>query len=297
MVAMIRKIGLWPPAIRVVGGLSLGLGAALFVSAAEPPKGLVLHFNFDKADTAGTIPDGSGQNNNAKSTGARWTSTGKKGGGYELNPTNSCIRVANSPSLTVKQATFSTWFKILKSDSACRRILNRGQEGAFSLSVGGDPADANAQGKLTVRINGRQVAQSDNAVADGQWHSAAATFDGKELRLYVDGQLQKQVVPCAADAVPGSGDLTLGMAKAGAPPQAGGQSLDGVIDEVMVFNRALSADEVKAAVLAVDPNPGKPKFTKSQVAGRLRQLKLLYEEGLLTDEFYAEKVKECEAAD
>jgi hypothetical protein len=39
-----------------------------------------------------------------------------------------------------------------------------------------------------------------------------------------------------------------------------------------------------------------PKFTKQQVAGRLRQLKLLYEEGLLTDAFYGEKLAECEAA-
>lgn len=38
-----------------------------------------------------------------------------------------------------------------------------------------------------------------------------------------------------------------------------------------------------------------PKFTKRQVAGRLRQLKGLYEEWLLTDEFYARKVAECEA--
>ena len=40
----------------------------------------------------------------------------------------------------------------------------------------------------------------------------------------------------------------------------------------------------------------KPKFTKQQIAGRLRQLKLLFEEGLLTDDFYEVKVAECEAA-
>ncbi len=40
----------------------------------------------------------------------------------------------------------------------------------------------------------------------------------------------------------------------------------------------------------------KPKFTKQQVAGRLRQLRLLFEEDMLTDEFYLEKVAECEAA-
>jgi hypothetical protein len=40
----------------------------------------------------------------------------------------------------------------------------------------------------------------------------------------------------------------------------------------------------------------KGKFTKQQIEGRLRQLKWLYEEGLLTDEFYDVKVTECEAA-
>ncbi len=40
----------------------------------------------------------------------------------------------------------------------------------------------------------------------------------------------------------------------------------------------------------------KPKFTKQQIVGRLRELKRLYEEGLLTDTFYTVKVGECEAA-
>ena len=58
------------------------------------------------------------------------------------------------------------------------------------------------------------------------------------------------------------------------------------------------ADAVQAtpAAAASDAEKPKPKFTKQQVAGRLRQLKYLFEEGLLTDEFYAERVSECEAA-
>jgi hypothetical protein len=39
-----------------------------------------------------------------------------------------------------------------------------------------------------------------------------------------------------------------------------------------------------------------PRFTPNQVAGRLRQLKALFEEWLLTDQFYNEKVAECEAS-
>ncbi|MEA1950109.1 MAG: hypothetical protein U9N87_01905, partial [Planctomycetota bacterium] len=47
---------------------------------------------------------------------------------------------------------------------------------------------------------------------------------------------------------------------------------------------------------SASPPAGKPKFTKRQVAGRLRQLKNLYEEWLLTDDFYNRKVAECEDA-
>lgn len=49
-----------------------------------------------------------------------------------------------------------------------------------------------------------------------------------------------------------------------------------------------------AAPGTTGPEAPKPKFTKQQIAGRLRQLKLLYEEGLLTDEFYLAKVAECD---
>ncbi len=51
-----------------------------------------------------------------------------------------------------------------------------------------------------------------------------------------------------------------------------------------------------AAVPSSTSPAAKPKFTRQQIAGRLRQLKLLFEEGMLTDEFYNEKVAECETA-
>jgi hypothetical protein len=52
-----------------------------------------------------------------------------------------------------------------------------------------------------------------------------------------------------------------------------------------------------APTVASASAPGeKPKFSKQQVAGRLRRLKLLFEDGLFTEGFYDEKVAECEAA-
>ena len=54
--------------------------------------------------------------------------------------------------------------------------------------------------------------------------------------------------------------------------------------------------ETKPTVASADSETNKPKFTKQQVAGLLRQLKRLYEDDLLTDAFYDQKIAECEAA-
>ena len=49
-----------------------------------------------------------------------------------------------------------------------------------------------------------------------------------------------------------------------------------------------------AVVTTPDANALKPKITAQQIGGRLRQLKMLFEEGLLTDKFYDVKITECE---
>ena len=53
--------------------------------------------------------------------------------------------------------------------------------------------------------------------------------------------------------------------------------------------------EKKAAAATVKRTAGAAKFSKRQVAGRLRQLKMLYGDWFLTDSFYDRKVAECEA--
>jgi len=53
--------------------------------------------------------------------------------------------------------------------------------------------------------------------------------------------------------------------------------------------------EAKTPVAPPDKPPEKSKFTKQQVAQRVRQIKFLYEEGLITDAFHDRKMAECEA--
>jgi hypothetical protein len=62
-----------------------------------------------------------------------------------------------------------------------------------------------------------------------------------------------------------------------------------MLDEIVVFNRALSADDIKNVLASTQP-----KFTKQQVERRLAELKELLDRGLILQNFYDRKVKECE---
>jgi hypothetical protein len=79
-------------------------------------------------------------------------------------------------------------------------------------------------------------------------------------------------------------------------------SLDGLMDDAMIYNRALSDDEVQAlfksqgGVLGPKPAPPPPPPAGNQgkpsAADRLKQLKSLYDQGLINKEDYDRKSKE-----
>jgi len=56
-----------------------------------------------------------------------------------------------------------------------------------------------------------------------------------------------------------------------------------------------STTPANVSTASTKPTTEKSKFSKGSVAGRLRQLKRIYEDGLFTDKFYLAKVAECEA--
>ena len=72
-----------------------------------------------------------------------------------------------------------------------RGRLDRLPAAGSGLALAAGP-DAAQRGKLRFGSEG-QPCFSDTALTDGAWHHVAATCDGRQLRLFVDGQLQRQV--------------------------------------------------------------------------------------------------------
>ncbi|MBI5385060.1 MAG: hypothetical protein HZA90_10280 [Verrucomicrobia bacterium] len=86
-----------------------------------------------------------------------------------------------------------------------------------------------------------QGVDATNTVATGQFHHVAITYDGDYLRLYVDGKLNNQsptVKSPYTASIPAGIPFTIGSLTGGSWP------FNGIIDEVFLFERALSDAEI-----------------------------------------------------
>lgn len=262
------------------------------VKKVEFPTGLMMQLNFDQWEGGGNVTDRTGRGNNGRAFGgAKWIPVGKMAGGYEFNATNNYIRVTNSLTLNSKTATYALWLRTAKSLDVDRYIFEKQKDNGFALCIAGGSKNPADKGKLRFVVNNNECL-SDGTVADGAWHHAIAVYDGEKLKLYVDGEPQKQVTSWKGEIGSNTNILAIGMNCSNPTPQEKNTGFDGVMDDIMIFNQSINDEEAKAVLAST-----KPKFTKNQVARRIIELKELFDRGLLVQSFYERKVKECEVAE
>lgn len=231
--------------VKIAGGilgclLSL-LGLTALSYAAPPEEGLVLWFSFEKPPTGDTVKDLSGKGNDGQINGeVKWTPDGKYGGGMEFK--NGGIIVPNSESLTFEDAiTIALWIKSEDVPDAYRRLVTCGWGDKGSYILGIDNHWMNMAFAWDIINDGgtRFDANLDGLCIPGEWQFVTGTYDGEKLRLYVNGELK--VESSASGKINGAYDIEIGWGEA--PPGAG--PFVGVMDEVRIYNRALSEEEIK----------------------------------------------------
>ncbi|MCX6906506.1 MAG: alpha-L-fucosidase, partial [Verrucomicrobia bacterium] len=229
------------------GTFTRGAPAVQSGSANLPPN-VFLYYDFDQAEPNGTVKDKNGHGNDGKIVGARWTPAGRRGGAYEFGADRNYISVPKSASFHPAQLTVSAWIRTSRIDAVWRRIIDKQWDRGFAMSIGGlDRQSSRFQGKATLEINSHFFA-SDAPVADGQWHHVVGTFDGEQQKLYVDGRLQNGRANWHGEVAANPFDITIGANRSNPDAKLGevGASFEGMLDEVMIFDRALSAEEIKS---------------------------------------------------
>jgi glucose/arabinose dehydrogenase/PKD repeat protein len=228
---------------------------ASFTRLAE--SGLVAAFGFGE-DAGGLVGDASGRGNDGLVSGAQWTPAGRFGSGLVFDGVNDWITVADDDSLDASTGlTVEAWVRPSRLGQ-WRTVVVKERAGGVAYSLYADQAGGRPVGQ--VFLAGERDALGSAPLASNEWSHLALTFDGGIARLYVDG-LQVGSVGAAGALSPSAGPLRIGG------NGVWGEWFQGAIDEVRVYDRALSAAEVQRDMhTPVDALPPTPSDTTAPTA-------------------------------
>ncbi len=235
--------------MRLALFVAVGL-AVLAVSppawAAGPAPGLVAAYAFDEVSGA-TAVDATGNGNNGAVVGATWV-TGRYGGGLLFDGSNDYVGLPALGTFYNTAFTLEAW--VLKATT-------KNDVGIVGTWTGSGPMlwvdHLASRYHLTLGSSMSTYLDSGLNPVVGQWQHLAATSDGTTARFYVNGT---QVSSRAVSGSVGSSNTW----RIGAYGSGPGNFFDGVLDEIRVYDRALSAAEVQAdrdQPLGIT-NPGAP---------------------------------------
>jgi hypothetical protein len=221
--------------VRAVNGGGPDLSPASFSwTVLEPTLGLVAAYGFE--ETSGTTAvDDSGSGNTGTLANATRTASGRFGRALSFNGTNALVTVADSASLDLTNAmTFSAWVNPSNLSSWRTILLKEAPSGlAYGLY-----ASNGSRPEAYIRIGGLDIGQAGtSALPTNTWTHVAATYDGATLRLYING------TQVATRAIGGSVAATTGALRIGGN-LFWGEYFAGLIDEVRVYARVLTAAEI-----------------------------------------------------
>src|SRR3989344_7565793 len=204
--------------------------------AAAPTTGLVAHWKFDEGSGT-TAGDSAGTNNGTLVNGPTFA-TGKVGQALSFDGSNDYVQMSSGAGYSNTQAhTFAAWVKINGAfGSNYGWILsadNQGILGGTSLVVrnNGQPAFFYKAGENFV--------DSNTALTQSVWAHIATVYNGSgSVTFYLNG---------VADGTRSTGATTWGstsLAFRMGVWSVGQHFFPGSIDDVRVYNRALSAQEI-----------------------------------------------------
>jgi parallel beta-helix repeat protein len=218
----------------------------------------VLNMNFDVEDSAGSgkTKDYSTYSNNGTVTNAVWDSTGgwNGTGAFEFDNNGDYISIGGTNSLNFENqgVTFAAWinpdsYAAGSSPDWVDAIITKSADsgdGALILDLYGDGASSCAR-NIQFKFRHSSTATAGCSATEiplNSWTHVAGTYDGTNLKVYVNGSLENTTY--VGDAVASNtGDVTIGWK---GTFTSSAYYFDGHIDEAIILDRALSADQIAA---------------------------------------------------
>ena len=199
---------------------------------------LVLHLTFDEGAGDEVIDDSIYSNSGTIKGTPEWVD-GKSGTALAFDGGGDSVEIPSSDSLNITDSiTMEMWVKIPAGGEIKQPGMEKGgwAIGEYSLY----PA---YEGGTVIQFFDLPPACGDagirgRGIQDDQWHYIAGTWDGTTISLYIDGDLETSG-KCAGKLKTSNQAVHIGSRLARE------RFLTGNVDEVRVYNRALTQAEIK----------------------------------------------------
>ena len=241
---------MWRRNMALAAQVALYLVCGTAAAAAEKEAGLLLHYDLDEG--SGVVArDKSGNGLDGKVIGAEYV---RGGDGHVLEfDRASCVQAPSSPLLDAlgkPGMSYSIEFRFKTSGGRDPSLTEKWPESSmpYPWAIRGPYPDGAIRFSVYDAKSGKssQASYTHPATKDNQWHHLVAVRDMKigYLLLYVDGVLGR----IGRDALKGTdlsnaGRICLGARNYSTHVEYGG--ILGQLDEVRIYDRALTAEEVK----------------------------------------------------
>ncbi|HET8756444.1 MAG TPA: LamG-like jellyroll fold domain-containing protein [Solirubrobacteraceae bacterium] len=208
--------------------------------ACPVPTGLVGAWGFDEP-AGDTAVDASPAGNSGTISGAARTADGRFGGALSFDGVNDWVTVDDASSLRLTTGmTASAWVNP-SAGRVWRTVLLKQRAGGMSYALYGNTDSGQPSGHVSTPLETSTKAPS--ALPIGVWTHLATTYDGTTLRLFVNG------VQVSSRAVSGAISNDAGALRIGGN-SVWNEPFAGRIDEVRLYDRALTAAEIQGDMAA-----------------------------------------------
>jgi len=221
---------------------------------------------------AGLVGFWNGESNDVILSGGATRMATAFGQAFSFDGVSGSAKIPPSPSQNVgEQVTMEFWMKADPSnrmDSYQGLVgtdyyfieISTGATGGARMGIEFGVGTANGQNSFNGSSRSRNFtgasAETANVngggepVSAGEWHHVAGTYDGSKVQLYLDGKPSGNSAPFTgtiAPMAPGS-YISMGSEEGMTSRQAAvaGRYFKGLIDNVAIYNRALTAEEIQA---------------------------------------------------
>jgi len=217
-------------------------------------SGIAAYWKADEP-AGNTVEDSSANGNTGTAMNGLNRGTGKIDGGLQLDGIDDYVDVSGTQSLEISGSiALSAWIKPDQNggwQSVIRKLTEIGSHTypftAYDLILV-DTGAGTFQPRMDVSgTDGNRVSATGNELAYGSWYHIGGVYDGSTLQIYVNGVVISST-PYSSPLLQTGQPLYLGV------NGALGDAFKGVMDDIRIYNRALSSSEIQSLYGARVPN-------------------------------------------